>query len=396
MGFHGRSGALWRVAAVALVFGGTASGALTAGASADAGDASSSQPVAVAGSWTVLEYSMADTNLEPFMMDDVNEMGEVGSNENLNIVALIDRSPQYGEDPVLDIGDWVGAKFVHIQPGHAEVLADLGPTDMGDPATLSWFITEGIAAFPAEHYAVIINDHGAAWPGVGPDESAESLVGTRRDPVGTRNRARRRRCRAARPAGLRRLPDGGVRGRQRPRAVRRSARRQLGGGARQWVGLPDPPTARRRPGRHRRRPRHRHRRQLHRRERPQRHAGTARPHADAAARRGDGGVHVRSDRAIGDGGARRRAHPGGQPGLRQESRPDPGPLHDRPRHPDRLDRRRGARRVRSGRRRAASVERRGGPQGLGRLRCVVLGPVDLLPAVGRPASTRPTWTSPRT
>ena len=42
-----------------------------------------------------------------------------------------------------------------------------------------------------------------------------------------------------------------------------------------------------------------------------------------AARRGDGGVHVGADRAIGDGGARRRAHPGGQPGLRQESRPDP-------------------------------------------------------------------------
>ena len=172
----GRRGALWQVVAVAVVVLGAMSGEVTAGAQEGAGEAFSGQPVAVAGSWTVLQYSMSDTDLEPFMMVDVNEMGEVGSNENLNIVAMIDRSPEYGEEPVLDIGDWVGAKLVHVQPGHAEVLADLGPTDMGDPATLAWFITEGIAAFPAEHYAVIISDHGAAWPGVGPDDSAESLL----------------------------------------------------------------------------------------------------------------------------------------------------------------------------------------------------------------------------
>ena len=158
---------------------------MTAGAREGAGEALSSQPVAVAGSWTVLQYSMSDTDLEPFMMVDVNEMGEVGSNENLNIVAMIDRSPDYGEEPVLDIGDWVGAKLVHVQPGHAEVLADLGPTDMGDPATLAWFITEGIAAFPAEHYA---RDHQRPRRGVARcrprRERRRARVGTCRDPVG--------------------------------------------------------------------------------------------------------------------------------------------------------------------------------------------------------------------
>ncbi len=47
---------------------------------------------------------------------------------------------------------------------------------MGDPTTLSTFITYGITNFPAEHYALIISDHGAAWPGVGPDESAGESV----------------------------------------------------------------------------------------------------------------------------------------------------------------------------------------------------------------------------
>src|SRR3954471_16424282 len=60
--------------------------------------------------WTVLHYSMADTNLEPFMATDVNELGAVGSNDNLHIRELMDRSAEYGDDPVLDQGAWVGAR----------------------------------------------------------------------------------------------------------------------------------------------------------------------------------------------------------------------------------------------------------------------------------------------
>jgi hypothetical protein len=181
MGIHGAAGSRSKVVAAVLVLGAIGSTASMT-ASADAPFAANPwgarQPAtaAVPGSWTVLHYSMADTDLEPFMMADINEMGEVGSNENLNIVAMIDRSADYGEDPVLDLGDWVGAKVVHIQQGVGEELADLGDLDMGDPATFASFISEGVAAFPAEHYAVIISDHGAAWPGVGPDESSDYSV----------------------------------------------------------------------------------------------------------------------------------------------------------------------------------------------------------------------------
>ena len=52
--------------------------------------------------WTVLHYSMADTNLEPFMVADVNELGVVGSNDNLHIRELMDRSAEYGDDELLD------------------------------------------------------------------------------------------------------------------------------------------------------------------------------------------------------------------------------------------------------------------------------------------------------
>ena len=51
------------------------------------------------------------------------------------------------------------------------------------------------------------------------------------------------------------------------------------------------------------------------------------------------------------------------PGYGRNPDPTAGPLHDRPRHADRHDRHRGARRVRPGRRRAAGAQRPRGPQG---------------------------------
>ena len=283
------------------------------------------------------------------MMVDVNEMGTVGSDANLNIVALVDRSAEYGDDPALDVGDWVGAKVLHILPGDtAEELADLGPTDMGDPTTLSTFITYGITNFPAEHYALIISDHGAAWPGVGPDEGAgESVMDLPEVQQALADRPHRCRRRAPRPARLRCLPDGDVRGRQRPPALRRPTDRQLRNRTRHRVGLHRARHARRRPEHHRRRLRRGDRRQLHRQQHSRQHAGHARPRPDAGARRGDGDVLVGAGRADRRGGPRGRPHARRQPGVRQESRSDPGPLHDRPRHADRHDRRRSAGRVRA-------------------------------------------------
>jgi hypothetical protein len=121
--------------------------------------------------WTVLHYSMADTNLEPFMVADVNELGAVGSNENLHVREFMDRSAEYGEDPLLDQGDWVGGRVLDLgADGTTEVVEDLGDVDSADPALLASFIADGIKDNRAGHYALIISDHGASWPGIGPDE----------------------------------------------------------------------------------------------------------------------------------------------------------------------------------------------------------------------------------
>jgi hypothetical protein len=124
-------------------------------------------------SWTVLTFEIADTNLEPFMMDDVEEMGQVGTQPGFNLISFVDRAEGYTDTSVLGIPDWTGAKLLEIEKGGATELYDYGDVNTGDPIVLQRFISESIKAYPAAHYALIISDHGASWPGVGGDESAD-------------------------------------------------------------------------------------------------------------------------------------------------------------------------------------------------------------------------------
>ncbi|MBN1091342.1 hypothetical protein JKP75_01270 [Blastococcus sp. TML/M2B] len=123
--------------------------------------------------WTVLVYSIADTDLEPYLLADLEEFAEVGSQDGLQVAAMVDRSADYSSDPFLGLDDWVGAKYVSIGQGEATELADVGDVDTGDPTPLADFIAAGITDHPAEHYALVISDHGASWPGVGGDEGSD-------------------------------------------------------------------------------------------------------------------------------------------------------------------------------------------------------------------------------
>ena len=129
------------------------------------------ESTAESGTWTILTYSIADTNLEPYMMEDLDELGQAGGSDALNLVALVDRSADYGDDPVLGLDGWVGGKLLELSDGGATELEDLGDVNTGDPQVLSDFIANGIKDYPADHYGLIISDHGASWPGVGGDES---------------------------------------------------------------------------------------------------------------------------------------------------------------------------------------------------------------------------------
>ncbi len=128
-------------------------------------------PDPVAGAdWTVLLYIMGDNDLEPFAVGDLLEMSQVGSTEDVNIVALVDRHPAYliDDDP---LGDYEGSKLYRVGAGAFDELGEIDEVNVGSPDTLADFIETGVANFPAERYAVVLWNHGAGWPGMGPDET---------------------------------------------------------------------------------------------------------------------------------------------------------------------------------------------------------------------------------
>lgn len=123
------------------------------------------------GSWTVLIYLMGDNDLERFAVGDVVEMAEAGSNENVNIVTLVDRHPGFSDAELGPLGDFDGTRLLHV--GRDELIDsfDTGELNLGDPATLKDFLVTGVNEFPADRYALILWDHGGGWIGMGPDDT---------------------------------------------------------------------------------------------------------------------------------------------------------------------------------------------------------------------------------
>jgi len=114
--------------------------------------------------WTVLYYSAGDNDLKKNLFSDLNEIESVGSDENTNIVAQADLG-------MLDCKRYYLQKDPDLDIINSAVLKDLGKTNMADPETLADFIEWGVKNYPAEHYFVIISDHGQAWRGAIQDDS---------------------------------------------------------------------------------------------------------------------------------------------------------------------------------------------------------------------------------
>jgi len=105
--------------------------------------------------WTVMVYLAGDNNLDGAGVVDLKEMKKVGSTSGINILAQFDRQ-----------GAGVHTKRYFIKKGGSleqDVVADLGETNTGDPQILQDFITWGATKYPADHYLVVVWNHGAGW-----------------------------------------------------------------------------------------------------------------------------------------------------------------------------------------------------------------------------------------
>lgn len=121
--------------------------------------------------WTVLAYMNADNDLEPYLVEDFNEMELAGSTERVNVVVQMDRHPGYDSSS----GDWNGTRRYRVEKDNdtrifmSRLLEDLGELDCGAQETLSGFLLWGLEMFPARRYQVVVSGHGDGWPGISQD-----------------------------------------------------------------------------------------------------------------------------------------------------------------------------------------------------------------------------------
>ena len=129
--------------------------------------------------WTMMVYVAGDNNLEFQAVYDLIEMESVGSQNGVNIIALVDT------ETLFEGTHWyyVGMDEEHFDLAKEETYCDceeiLGPDgchheelNMGDPDTLQMFIEVSVAFAPADRYMLVLWDHGGGWYGVCWDDSS--------------------------------------------------------------------------------------------------------------------------------------------------------------------------------------------------------------------------------
>ncbi|MFN2120142.1 MAG: clostripain-related cysteine peptidase [Anaerolineales bacterium] len=124
--------------------------------------------------WTVMLYQDADDQvLEQDIFLDLNEAERVGSSQNVNIVTQIDRYRGAFQGD----GDWTSARRYYVTQDsdlnhiNSQLVQDLGEVEMSDGQTLADFVQWAAQNYPADHYVLILSDHGMGWPGALSDQA---------------------------------------------------------------------------------------------------------------------------------------------------------------------------------------------------------------------------------
>lgn len=111
--------------------------------------------------WTILGYFDGNHSQDrapdggSYVIKDLQELEQIGSTGDVQVLVMLGSFKTDGK-----------CKYYHVKTDSSEVLLDLDTTDMSDPTTLRDFVSFGIQNYSAEHYMLIINDHGRGWKGI--------------------------------------------------------------------------------------------------------------------------------------------------------------------------------------------------------------------------------------
>ncbi len=107
--------------------------------------------------WTLLVFLNGHNNLDPFGFKDINEMEQVGSSDQVNIVVQW-ASLNNGKTKRLYVTKDRDTSRVSSVP-----LEEMAPVDMGDYRNLIEFVRWGMENFPAKKYFIDVWNHGSGW-----------------------------------------------------------------------------------------------------------------------------------------------------------------------------------------------------------------------------------------
>ena len=111
--------------------------------------------------WTVMVYMDGDNNLEYYEWLILDRMESVGSTAEVNILAQVDPYDDCaGTYRYYITGVEKGSEYPHYPE---DIVQTLPEQNMSDPAVLTEFIDWASDNYPAEHYILVLSDHGAGW-----------------------------------------------------------------------------------------------------------------------------------------------------------------------------------------------------------------------------------------
>ncbi len=118
-----------------------------------------------AKSWTVMVFLNGDNNLEGAGIEDFNEMEAAVDTSLYDVYVLFDRISGYDNSN----GNWTDTRLYRVLPDpdpntiNSELIKDCGELNMGDPATIVWFVDTVLQMTNSDHYWLIIWNHGSGW-----------------------------------------------------------------------------------------------------------------------------------------------------------------------------------------------------------------------------------------
>jgi hypothetical protein len=127
----------------------------------------------VTADYTFLIYMVAsDLEAKPSYAatNDIQEMEKVGSTSKVNVIIETGGGSNKTKIDGKRFMDFTKVQRHKITKNNFQTIVNLGKKDMGDPSTLTDFITWGIDKFPAKKYVIVLWDHGSGINGFGQDK----------------------------------------------------------------------------------------------------------------------------------------------------------------------------------------------------------------------------------